>query len=223
MCGRYSLAYPDLRGLDDRFTFRGEGLEYKPRYNVAPTQEVLTVVGNGERQAQYMRWGLIPFWAKDEKIGYKMINARAETVAQKPSFKNLLKRKRCLIIADGFYEWRKEADKAKTPIRITLKGGEPFAFAGLWGSWKNPSAEVIHSCTIITTSVNKLMAQIHNRMPVILPFEAEGMWLDSRVQNVKTLMSLLKPFPADSMDTYQVSSLVSSVKNDVPECILPIA
>ncbi len=107
-------------------------------------------------------------------------------------------------------------------MRIALKSGEPFAFAGLWDTWKNPSAEVIHSCTIITTSVNELMAQIHNRMPVILPFEAEEIWLDSRVQNVKTLMSLLKPFPADSMEAYQVSSLVNSVKNDVPECILPI-
>ena len=222
MCGRYSLATPDLHGLDDRFTFRGEGLDYEPRYNIAPTQKVLTVVGHPERQAEYMRWGIIPFWSKTEKTKYSMINARDDKLLESRVFAPLLPGRRCLIVADGFYEWKKEG-KERIPMRITLKGGEPFGFAGLWSPWTNPETkEVLNTCTIITTSPNDLIEPIHNRMPVILPYEAEEMWLDSRVQNTETLMSLLRPFPTDSMEAYQVSSLVSSAKNDVPECILSI-
>ena len=223
MCGRYSLATPELRGLDDRFTFRGEGLDYEPCYNIAPTQEVLAVTGNGEREAQYMRWGIIPFWSKTEKTKYSMFNARDDKLLESKVFSSLLPGRRCLIIADGFYEWRKEADGSKTPMRITLKGGEPFAFAGLWSPWRDSETlETVSTCTIITTRPNELMATIHNRMPVILPYEAEELWLDYAVQSTGTLMSLLSPLPADSLEAYQVSRLVNLVKNDVSECILPV-
>ena len=222
MCGRYSLAYPDICGLEDRFTFRGKGLDYKPRYNIAPTQGVLAVFNDGEvRHGEYLRWGLIPFWAKDPSIGNRMINARGETVVQNPVFRNLVKRKRCLLLADGFYEWSKEA-AIRMPMRITLKGGDPFAFAGLWDTWETPAGDISRSCTIITTRPNTLVETIHNRMPVILPYEAESLWLDRKTTDPRTLTSLLIPFPADSMEAYPVSSVVNSPKNETAECIKPL-
>ena len=230
MCGRYSLCMPQIKGIDDRFSFRGDDLVYTPRYNIAPTQEVLTVVGNRQRHGVFMRWGLIPISAKDTKMAYKMINARDDKVAGSSIFNPLLlgseksgaPPKRCLIGADGFYGWRKEG-KDRVPMRITLKGGDPFAFAGLWSSWGNrETGETIQSCTIITTGPNSRIAPIHDRMPVILPFEAEEMWLDSNIRNQETALSFLKPFPGDSMDAFQVSPLVNSVKNESPECAVPV-
>ena len=161
MCGRYSLILT-IGELQNRFEFDGERLGYAPAYNIAPTQNVLTVVGG-----EYMRWGLIPLWAKDMSIGSRMINARSETVAEKPSFRNALRRRRCLVLADGFYEWQR-VGKSKRPMRIVMRSGEPFAFAGLWETWKDPEGTVIPSCTIITTTPNDLLRPIHNRMPVIL-------------------------------------------------------
>ena len=230
MCGRYSLTTQDLQELGSRFNFNEEGIEYKPHYNIAPSQDVLAVVGNSERHARYMRWGLIPFWSKDSKVGYKLINSRDDKVSKIGTFKPLVlgsektgyPPRRCLIIADGFFGWRKEG-KDRIPMRVTLKDGEPFAFASLWSSWRNPETEEkIATCTIVTTSSNELVAKIHPRMPVILPFEAEEMWLNPEIRNQETLLSLLKPFPAGSMDSYQVSELVNSAKNDLPECILSI-
>ena len=201
--------------------FRGSGISYEPRYNIAPTQQVLTVVNDeGENQARLMRWGLIPFWAKDAKIGNKMINARSETLAESKVFKQPLQQQRCLILADGFYEWFKEG-KQKTPMRIVLKTGEPFAFAGLWSRWKFPDGEPIHSCTIITTKPNGLVEPIHDRMPVILSPEAAPVWLDPGINDPDRLSKLLIPYPSDEMKAYAVLDAVNSSRSDTPECIQP--
>ena len=194
---------------------------------------------DGERKLAQVRWGLIPFWAKDEKIGYKLINARAEGIAEKPSFREAYKRgRRCLIAADGFYEWQKDT-KPKQPWRITLKDGGPFAFAGLWERWeKAPDGVPVESCTIITTAANALVARLHDRMAVILPAEAYGPWLGEagrstgRKLNAASglapsatapeLLALLKPHPPDAMRAYPVSTVVNSPKNDTPECIEPV-
>ena len=197
MCGRYSLK-ADIAQLAMRFEFAADEAIHEPAYNIAPTQQVLTVTNDGERRASYMRWGLIPFWAKDAKIGYRMINARGETVAEKPSFRTALRKRRCLILADGFYEWQKLGGKQKRPMRIVLKSGEPFAFAGLWETWKDPEGEMVKSCTIITTAANDFLRPIHDRMPVILPRESESFWLDKDVEDPLALTSVIAPYP-DSM------------------------
>ena len=216
MCGRYSMS-SDLDTLQVRFGFQAKGLSYEPRFNVAPTQEVLTVTNDGsENHAQFMKWGLIPFWAKDASIGARMINARAETVVEKPSYREAFQERRCLVIADGFYEWRKEG-KLKTPMRIVLKNGEPFGFAGLWGTWKNPEGERARSCTIITTLPNTLTEPIHNRMPVMLTRDAEALWLDPSNKGTADLRELLVPYDPSDMEAYQVSDLVNKYQNDVPE------
>jgi putative SOS response-associated peptidase YedK len=220
MCGRFTLT-TDLDRLAEHFAFRAAHLSYTPRYNIAPSQPVLTLIDAQERRAGFLRWGLIPSWAKDLGIGDRMINARAETVAEKPSFRRALQKRRCLVLADGFYEWRKEGKK-KTPLFITLKAREPFAFAGLWETWKSPTGEAIHSCTIITTTPNALMESIHNRMPVILPREAETRWLDRTVEDPQSLLSLLTPHPAEAMVAYPVSQLVNSPRNDTSACIEPV-
>ena len=208
MCGRYSLILT-IGELQNRFEFDGERLGYAPAYNIAPTQNVLTVVGGEARRGRYMRWGLIPFWAKDVSIGSRMINARAETVAEKPSFRNALRRRRCLVLADGFYEWQR-VGMSKRPMRTVMRSGEPFAFAGLWETWKDPEGTIIPSCTIITTTPNDLLRHIHNRMPVILPRDIEDFWLDESVDNPAALTSVLTPYPDDAMETYEVSSGVNS-------------
>ena len=219
MCGRYSLI-SDLQDLARQFEFDGSGFEHSPRYNVAPTQSVLTVTNREGRQAEYMRWGLIPSWAKDATIGNRMINARGETVAQKPSFRNALQRRRCLVLADGFYEWQKVA-KGKRPMRIVLKSREPFAFAGLWESWRDPEGETIRSCAIVTTQANDLLSPIHERMPVILPRELEEFWLDGDVTDSGALTDVLAPYPDETMDYYQVSTLVNKATNNGPDLIVP--
>ena len=179
------------------------------------------ILNNGSNQLALFRWGLIPFWAKDPSIGHKMINARAETVDEKPSFKTCLQRKRCLIVADGFYEWKKEGS-TKRPHRITLKNQELFGFAGLWDAWKSPTGEIVNSCSIITTTPNELMAPIHNRMPVILPREVESVWLDQSIVDSTFLKSLLVPYMADLMIAYEVSAFVNSVKNNGSECLVAV-
>ena len=221
MCGRFTLTV-GLEQLAERFSFHTTDLSWKPRYNIAPSQSILTVLNaDGENRVGYLRWGLIPSWAKDASIGNRMINARAETVAEKPSFRRALQKRRCLILADGFYEWRKEGKK-KIPVLVSLKSRIPFGFAGLWESWRDPNGETIHSCTIITTTPNALMATIHNRMPVILPAEKESLWLDSTVVDPQQLVSFLKPYPDAAMTVHDVSNIVNSPRNDVPECIAPL-
>ena len=172
MCGRYTLI-ADLGDLAQRFEFDGSDFSYDPGYNIAPTESVLTVRNVEGRAVAFMKWGLIPFWAKDSKIGSRMINARAETVAEKPAFRNALKKRRCLVLADGYYEWQK-TPVGKRPFRIVMRSGESFAFAGIWETWKDIQGNVVPSCTIITTAANDFLAPIHNRMPVILPREIGG-------------------------------------------------
>jgi putative SOS response-associated peptidase YedK len=220
MCGRFTLT-TDLDSLEERFSFRATNLRYAPRYNIAPSQQVLTVIDGEGRHAELLRWGLIPSWAKDPAIGDRMINARAETLAEKPSFRRALQKRRCLILADGFYEWKKEGKK-KAPMYIGLQSREPFAFAGLWETWKSPAGEPIHSCTIITTSPNTLMTSIHNRMPVMLSRDAEVVWLDRTIEDAQKLLPLLVPYSAGVMDAYAVSPLVNSPRNDTPACVEPM-
>ena len=220
MCGRYSLI-ADINELEERFGFVSGGLTHVPNYNVAPTQNVLTVVNREEREATHMRWGLIPSWAKSASVGIRMINARAETVAERNSFRTAFRRRRCLILADGFYEWQRNGSK-KRPLRITMADGEPFAFAGLWETWKDPEGELVRSCAIITTEANDLVRPIHDRMPVILPRELEDLWLDTNVQEPVALSQILTPYPGNGMDAYEVSPLVNSVRNNVPELIVPV-
>ena len=221
MCGRYNLI-SNLAVLGERFEFDATQLTLESAHNVAPTQDVLTVVGGESRRAGFMRWGLIPFWAKDRSIGSRMINARAETVAEKPSFRDAFKRRRCLVLADGFYEWRRTGS-GKRPMRVALRSREPFAFAGIWSMWKAPEGNSIPTCAIITTSANELLRLIHHRMPVILPREMEGFWLDRSIQDPGALRSVLTPYPDDAMEAYEVSTLVNSVANDGPELIAPRA
>ena len=219
MCGRYTIAGLDgvRRWMPPGFT---EKLDprgwFRARFNIAPTQPV-PAIRSGGKELELFRWGLIPAWATDEKIGATMINARAETVAQKPAFKKLIATQRCLLPADGFYEWKKTGKK-KTPMYATIDAGQVFAFAGLWDAWRNPRGERIETCTILTTTPNTLMADIHDRMPVILPREAYRIWLNTDVA-LEDLLPLLKPFPPERMSVRPVSSLVNSVKNEGPELL----
>ena len=196
----------------------------QPNYNVAPTQEVPAVVagnGGGERRLEMLRWGLIPSWADDPGIGARMINARSETVAEKPSFRRAFKERRCLIPADGFYEWQK-TNGGKQPHYIRMKNGRPFAFAGLWESWKGDGNE-IRSCTILTTNPNDIAGEIHNRMPVILPPEGYEVWLYPDVRETDQLLSLLAPYPPSDMEAYPVSRRVNSPSNNEPSCVESVA
>jgi putative SOS response-associated peptidase YedK len=213
MCGRFTLPMPwselvKLYRVHDRPNL-------KPRYNIAPTQDILAVRldQDGQQEAVQLRWGLLPFWAKEEKISYSTINARAETVAKKPAFRDPFKKRRCLIPADGYYEWKKLKDGSKQPYRITLKPEQPFSFAGLWEHWEKED-KVVESCTIIVTDANELTKDIHGRMPVILDPEDYDRWLDgSDGQN------LLRPYPSEKMLRYPVSRAVGNVKNTGPELI----
>ena len=220
MCGRYTLI-ADLGDLAQRFEFGGSDFSYDPGYNIAPTESVVTVRNVESREAALMRWGLVPFWAKDPKIGARMINARAETVAEKPAFRNALKKRRCLVLADGYYEWQK-TPVGKRPYRIILKSGEPFAMAGLWETWKDPQGNVVPSCTIITTSANDFLSPIHDRMPVILPRESEDLWLDPDTDGAAVLTGILTPYADEALDAYEVSTMVNNARNVGPEVIARI-
>ncbi len=223
MCGRFSEVVK-LSVLSKRFKFEPGDIPWKPRYNMAPGQDGLTVIHQEKRQAVMMRWGLIPSWAKDPAIGFKMINARAETLVEKPSFRKPLMENRCLVLADGFYEWKLDpVKKIKIPMRVVLKSREPFAFAGLWDTWKDPSGKEIQSFTIITTPSNELLAPLHERMPVLLQEIEESVWLDPAMWDPKLLRPLLKSFPSDLMEFFPVSTIVNSAQNDVEACIEPIS
>lgn len=224
MCGRFTLTatFVEIINRFDVQQFIDEEL-YNPNYNVAPSQGVIAIINDGNNnRLGYLRWGLIPSWSKDEKIGYKLINARAETLTEKPSFRNSLKKKRCLIIADSFYEWKRHHDNSKTPMRIKLRSSNMFAMAGLWEKWKSPEGHSIYSCTIITTQPNELVKDIHDRMPVILNPIDEKNWLDPTISDTNYLSGLLNPFPANLMEAYEVSSLVNSPKNNSPNLIQKI-
>ena len=215
MCGRYSLI-ADIAQLAMRFEFEAARLEQPPRYNIAPTQPVLTVRGGERGVASFMRWGLLPSGTRSASTGAPMINARAETLSARPSFRSALRERRCLIPADGFYEWRREG-AARFPVRFAMASGEPFAFAGLWDTWQDPNGEAAGSCTIITTQANELLQPIHDRMPVILPRELEPLWLNEEVRDPALLSSVLVPYDSGLMDAHEVSTLVNSAFNEGPE------
>ncbi len=207
MCGRYTL-FVDPADLGDLFGVAvPEGMT--PRYNIA---------NNDRGRIAFFRWGLVPAWAKDPSIGNRLINARAETLAEKPAFRAAYRARRCLVLADGFYEWRKEAGR-KTPLYVRLRSGKPFAFAGLWESWRSPQDELLFSCAIITTQPNELLAPIHDRMPVILDPAAYELWLDPSERRPVDLQRWLRPYPAGEMVAYPVSTRVNDPANEGPELV----
>lgn len=218
MCGRFTLVSPFV-AVSERFHAPAPaGL--RPRYNIAPGQDILCVVADGARRIEPMRWGLVPSWAKDPAIGNRLINARAETLAEKPSFRRAFAKRRCLVAADGFYEWRR-AGRRKVPVYIFLKSRKPFGFAGLYETWEAPDGQEIRTCTIITTEANDLVRPIHDRMPVIVPGPLEDLWLDPAAKDRGLLESVLVPYPAEEMDAYDVTPAVNNASHDAPDCILP--
>ncbi|MDX1377599.1 MAG: SOS response-associated peptidase [Anaerolineales bacterium] len=222
MCGRFTLTVnpADLQDTFSDFLFP---TEFAPRFNIAPSQPLLAIPNDGANTADFFKWGLIPMWAKDPSIGNRLINARGETVAEKPSFRGSFKYKRCLILADGFYEWKANpGKKTKTPYFIHMKDRKPFAFAGLWDAWESSDGSSIKTCTIITTEPNDLMEPIHNRMPVILHTRDYAKWLDASPQTPDNLLPLLKPYSAEAMSAYAVSTLVNKPSNDMPELVVPV-
>ncbi|MFW9816223.1 MAG: SOS response-associated peptidase [Candidatus Thorarchaeota archaeon] len=220
MCGRVSLlTYAEK--LAERFNVQEVIDRPDPIYNIAPLQMVATVVQRETRQLVLMKWGLVPSWADDISIGNRLINARAESIATKPSFRAAFKKRRCLIISDGFYEWQK-VGKVKKPIHVRLKNREPFAFAGLYEYWnKTKSGKSLQTCTIITTSPNRLMKSIHHRMPVILRPEFEDKWLNPEAK-AEELEAMLQPYPAEEMEAFEISKYVNNPRNQGPECIQPV-
>lgn len=221
MCGRYTLLADELK-IRQRFDIPYEIDNYHPNYNIAPSQQVLAIIHDGKkRRAGFLKWGLVPSWAKDEKIGNKMINARSETAHVKPSFRNLMARKRCLVIADSFYEWQKTED-GKIPKRIQLENRELFAFAGLWDKWQNGD-KTLFTCTILTKDSNTFMKNIHHRMPIILPKDKEDIWIKPSFANAKEAHQFLNEIEMEPLTAYSVSDFVNNVKNNDDQCIEPIA
>lgn len=226
MCGRYSLAGPSPAELRERFPL-GESLEVRQRFNVCPGDDVacVTTSKEGEPRGEALRWGLVPHWAKDPSTGFKMINARAETVAERPAYRDPFARgMRCLVLADGFYEWEKRPGAPKQPWHVTrADGGGPFAFAGLWTIWHGPEGEVLRTCTIITTEANSTLRDVHDRMPVILPGpDAEQAWLD-RGTPQGALQELLVPLPDRLTARRAVGTAVNDARYDGPDCLLDAA
>ncbi|MGF9698850.1 SOS response-associated peptidase [Paenibacillus sp. MABNR03] len=219
MCGRFTIVDPIEELMDRYMASISDGFEYQPNYNAAPMQYIPAIIGSkqGNRLGS-LRWGLVPAWAKDDKIGNKMINARAETIDTKPSFKHLISSKRCIIPTNGFYEWKKEGTHNQ-PLRILLKDESIFSLAGLYDIWADPEGNKLSTCTIITTEPNELMSGIHNRMPVILRPQDEGEWLERSHNDVSSLLGLLKPYKASEMRAYKVSRDVGNVRNNSVELL----
>jgi putative SOS response-associated peptidase YedK len=219
MCGRYSLAGGDLKQLRARFPI-GEGVEVRRRFNVAPTDEVLavTTARDGTPRGEELRWGLVPAWSKDSRGAQKLINARAETLAQRPAFRSALERFRCLIVADGFYEWRRDEHGGKRAFHITRVDHEPFAFAGLWSVWHRGEPDEVRSCTIVTTAANDLVAPLHDRMPVILDRANEQVWLEHGTPTA-VLLDLLRSLPSSETALRPVGPAVNDVRYDGPACL----
>lgn len=218
MCGRFAQKSP-ARKISKQFKV-GEVPPLVERYNVAPAQPVLAVRGAPEgREAAFLKWGLVPRWAKDPAVGNRLINARSETVTEKPSFREAFKRRRCLVPMEGFYEWSRRGDR-KRPFYFHMRDGEPFAVAGLWETWEG-DGRVLETCTLLTTEANGLLAPYHDRMPVILRPEDYELWLDSEVRGTETLLPLLRPYPHEGMTAHAVSPVVNSPSNDGPRCVEP--
>ena len=219
MCGCFTLTLPPelLAGIFGL----AELPRIEPRYNIAPSQQVAairTLADNDHREFVMLKWGLIPSWAKDPSLGHKMINARSESVHEKPAFRQAIRYHRCIIPSSGFFEWEDEGGK-KAPLHIRLKDGSPICFAGLWDQWKSPEGEVVESCSILTTSSNKLIEPLHGRMPVILHPQEFALWLDRTITDPEQLKPLYQPYPADLMKMWPVSPIVNSPRNDSPDCI----
>lgn len=220
MCGRFtSLLTPELLAVIYEIQAK---IDLQPRYNVAPTQDVLVVREDsaGGRYPSYARWGLIPHWAKDMSIGSRMINARSESVHEKPAFRQAIRTRRCIVPASGFFEWA-ATSAGKVPHYVTMRDGSPFSFAGIWESWKSPDGGTVETCSILTTAANQLMASIHDRMPVILHKGEFQLWLDRTVNDPHELQPLYQPYPAELMQEWQVSTAVNSPRNSDPSCIDP--
>lgn len=219
MCGRFVINIP--LSVFIKFFGISEVGDVQPRFNVAPTQSVPVIreASDGSRRLSAMRWGLVPAWAKE--FGDGLINARAETVNEKPSFRQAFRQRRCIIPASGFYEWQKHNGK-KIPHYVKMSGDVPMPFAGLWESWRSPEGQVLESCAILTTAANPAIAPIHDRMPVILHPDEFSLWLDREVHEADRLAPLFAPYPADRLEVYPVSSLVNSPANDAPSCIDPV-
>ncbi|MFW9889149.1 MAG: SOS response-associated peptidase [Candidatus Thorarchaeota archaeon] len=220
MCGRFNFL-SHKKAVEERFGVTDIDFDIVPRYNIAPNQKIAAVIQDPKLRMVEMRWGYIPFWAKEDKIGYKMINSRAEKVAESRVFRSSFQKKRCLIPATGFYEWQK-VGKVKKPMHIRLESRDIFSFAGIYSRWKSPQEKTVLSCSIITTTPNSLVKPIHNRMPVILPREREATWLDPKLQDVEVLKELLLPYEPDGMEAYEVSTYVNSPDNTGPVCTLPV-
>lgn len=224
MCGRYAL-YSEKDEITEHFgaESKDDGI-FVPRYNIAPgsINPVVLVGKSRDTGIGALKWGLVPSWSKDEKIGYSLINARSETLNEKPSFKNSFERRRCVIPANGFYEWKKFTEKKKIPFYIRLLKQHLFGFAGLFDSWETPDGDKLFTYTIITTEANALLQPLHERMPVILRPEQYAIWLDPINSNTETMQNLLTPYPTDEMSVFQVSDIVNNARNDGPELIQPV-
>jgi len=222
MCGRFTLTVSpeELQAAFPDFQIPGD---IPPSYNIAPSQPVPVIPNDGKKQLTFYKWGLVPMWADEETFGgYNLINARAETVAEKPSFRTPFRRKRCLVLSDGFYEWKKTSSKgSKTPYYVRMKDETPFAFAGLWDRWQSPHGDELLSACIITTEPNDIVKPIHSRMPVILPREGYEAWLHPGEKNPDQLSPYLKPYPGEEMEAFPVSTYVNNPKNNSPQCIQP--
>ena len=221
MCGRYRLSRRKQM-IAEYFETDNE-VDWEPRYNIAPSQQVGIVRQDPSRRTRHFslaRWGLIPSWARDASIGSKTINARSETVVSKPAFRDAFSSRRCLLPADGFFEWRRSG-REKQPFHFGMQDDSLFAFAGLWDRWRDPAGAVIESCSILTTTPNSLLADIHDRMPVILREESYDLWLDAGFKDVKALAGVLVPFDAAQMRCYPVSTRVNAVANDDLDCVVP--
>ena len=224
MCGRFTASF-EFREIRIRWNLQRDFPHFIPRYNIAPSQEVPVIVRKENlNEVRPMRWGLVPSWAQDPSMGQGMINARAETLLEKPSFKQLVATRRCLVPADGFYEWRREG-KRKVPMWIHLKNGEPFAFAGLWDYWRDPAGDKeLYTFTIITTDPNALLRPIQNRMPVMYDKEMGRQWLEESFGDQPMILAaVLRPWPSELMEAHEVSTLVNSPENDTAECIKPLS
>lgn len=220
MCGRFTQHHSPGE-IAARFGVTQTSLPIEPAYNIAPTQPVAVITQDGDRRLETHRWGLIPSWSRDPDLNKGLINARAETLAEKPSFKYALTRRRCLIPADGFYEWKKESS-GRQPMYMRLRDGNLFAFAGLWEEWQSPDGSPLRTCAIITVAPNELLAPIHNRMPAILTREQEAVWLDPTLRNPADVLPLLQPYSAERMEAYPVSRRVNAPVANDPECIQPL-
>lgn len=217
MCGRF-VRYSSIHDIAKEFNAEEPGFDLPPGYNIAPSYEVAIVMNAGKKLLALCKWGFVPSWSKDAAIGNKMINARGESVADQPSFRHAFRSKRVLVAADGFYEWKKQG-KIKIPVYIHLKSRKPFGFAGLMSLWTSTEGKQVCTCTIITTNANKLLEPVHDRMPVIIHKTDEDIWLDPSSQDKDNLMSLLKPYEAEEMDYYNVSTIVNSPAHNSPDCI----